>query len=111
MATVKWTDSIIVLGGLSDHDEPLNKVSMYNVKTQESQMLPPMLTKRVGCGAVAMDGSTIIVVGGKNGASEIFNSVESFNNRSKYCRFGVNPNSVGDKTDIRQRSNVPYKCC
>jgi hypothetical protein len=79
MATVKWTDSIIVLGGLSDHDEPLNKVSMYNVKTQESQMLPPMLTKRVGCGAVAMDGSTIIVVGGKNGANEILNSVESFN--------------------------------
>ena len=63
MATVKCGDSIVVLGGVCDQDEPLSKVSMYNVKSQESQMLPSMLTKRVGCAAtVAMDGSTIIVV-------------------------------------------------
>ena len=76
MATVRWHDNVIILGGMDG--EVLNKVSIYNVKTQKSRMLPPMLYKRKGCTAVVV-GSMIIVMGGVDQNDESLKSVESFN--------------------------------
>jgi hypothetical protein len=64
------------MGGVDSDDKPLNKVLMYNIKTQKSRMLPDMKYKRKGCvAAVVRD--TVIVMGGKEGRNHL-KSVESF---------------------------------
>jgi hypothetical protein len=78
MATVRRHDNVIVLGGVENDDEALNRVSIYNVKTQKSHMLPPMLYKRKDCTAVVL-GSMIIVMGGLDENNHVLKSVESFN--------------------------------
>ena len=41
MATVKWgDDNVIIMGGADSNGRSLNKVLMYNIKTQKSCMLP-----------------------------------------------------------------------
>ena len=50
---------------------------MYNVKTEQSHMLPPMRCKRWGCAAVVV--ANKIVVLGRNDDQEELKSVESFN--------------------------------
>jgi hypothetical protein len=42
MATVRWGDNIVVLGGVDKHDKVLNTVIIYNVKTEQSHLLPSM---------------------------------------------------------------------
>ena len=42
----------------------LDTVVMYNVKTEQSHMLPQMRRKRRACAAVVI-GKTIVVLGGK----------------------------------------------
>ena len=76
MAAVKWgDDNVIIMGGADIHEKPLNKVLIYNIKTQKSHMLPDMKYKRKGCmAAVVRD--TVIVMGGDDRRS--LNSVESF---------------------------------
>ncbi len=52
MATVRWGDNIVVIGGVDKHGNELDTVIIYNVKTEQSHMLPPMRCKRWGCTAV-----------------------------------------------------------
>jgi N-acetylneuraminic acid mutarotase len=77
MATVKWgDDSVIIAGGVCSNNRPLNKVLLYNIKTQKSRMLPDMKYKRKGCvAAVVRD--TVIVMGGVS-ERNCLKSVECF---------------------------------
>ncbi|CAB4022108.1 RING finger 151-like [Paramuricea clavata] len=78
MATVKWgDDNVMMMGGIDTRDQILNKVLLYNIKTQKSRMLPNMKYKRKGCvAAVVRD--TVIVMGGKDEGRNYLKSVESF---------------------------------
>jgi hypothetical protein len=77
MATVRWGDNIVVIGGSDKRDKALDTVIIYNVKTEQSHLLPSMRCKRWGCTAVVI-GNNIVVLGGVSGfvAQE---SVETFN--------------------------------
>ena len=77
MATVKWGDeNFMIMGGADSNDQPLNKVLMYNIKTQKSHELPDMKCKREGCvAAVVRD--TVIAMGGYDGKNYL-NIVEGF---------------------------------
>ena len=77
MATVKWGDNVVVIGGGDKRRKALNTVIMYNVKTEQSHMLPPMRFKRQGCAAVVV-GNNIVVLGGLSEQREL-KSVEFFN--------------------------------
>jgi hypothetical protein len=77
MATVRWGDNIVVIGGADKRDKPLDTVIIYNVKTEQSHLLPPMRCKRRGCTAVVI-GNNIVVLGGRD-EKGILKSVESFN--------------------------------
>ena len=77
MATVRWEDNVVVIGGRNKRGKELNTVIMYNVKTEQSHMLPPMRCKRCLCTAVIV-GNNIVVLGGWDGQREL-KSVESFN--------------------------------
>ena len=46
MATVRWGDKVVVIGDADKRGEPSNTVIVYNVKTEQSHMLPPMRCKR-----------------------------------------------------------------
>ena len=78
MAVVKWgDDNVMIMGGADNNDQPLNKVLMYNIKTQKSHELPNMKYKRKGCvAAVVRD--TVIVMGGKDKRKNFLKSVEGF---------------------------------
>ena len=76
MATVRWGDNVVVIGGADKCTQPLNSV-MYNVKTEQSHMLPPMRCKRWGCTAVVVE-NNIVVLGGYSGQADL-KSVECFN--------------------------------
>ena len=78
MATVKWNDdNVMIMGGADSDARPLNKVLMYNIKTQKSHELPNMKYKRRGCvAAVVRD--TVIVMGGEDERGKYLKSVESF---------------------------------
>ena len=45
MSTVRWGDNVVVVGGFNIRSRRLNTVIMYNVKTEQSHMLPPMRCK------------------------------------------------------------------
>jgi N-acetylneuraminic acid mutarotase len=77
MATVRWGDNIVVLGGADKRAKALDTVIIYNVKTEQSHLLPPMRCKRQGCTAVVI-GNNIIVLGGYGEQGEL-KSVEAFN--------------------------------
>ena len=76
MATVRWGDNIVVIGGRDKRNNTLDTVIIYNVKTEQSHLLPSMRCKRRGCTAVAI-GNNIVVLGGYGGRDLI--SVEAFN--------------------------------
>ena len=78
MATVKWgEDNVMMMGGADSNGRPLNKVLMYNIKTQKSHELPDMKYKRRGCvAAVVRD--TVIVMGGQDERGHSLKSVEGF---------------------------------
>ncbi|XP_028414292.1 kelch-like protein 40b [Dendronephthya gigantea] len=77
MATVRWEDSIIVIGGIGKQAKTLDTVIMYNVKTEESIMLPSMICGRWGCTAVVIK-NNIVVLGGRSDQGQL-KSVEGFN--------------------------------
>ena len=78
MATVKWNDdNVMIIGGTDSDGEPLNKVLMYNIKTQKSHMLPDMKYRRFGCVAAVVR-NTVIVMGGRDEKRNYLKSVESF---------------------------------
>ena len=78
MATVKWgDDNVMIMGGADSNDQSLNKVLMYNIKTQKSYELPNMKYKRKGC-AAAVVRDTVIVMGGTDKRGNYLKSVEGF---------------------------------
>ena len=79
MAMVKWDDdSTIIAGGIDNNGQALNKVLIYNIKTQSSSMLPDMKYKRRGCVAAVVR-NTVIVMGGNDERGNGLKSVECFN--------------------------------
>ena len=78
MATVRWGDNIVVIGGVNKHGKTLDTVIIYNVKTEQHHMLPAMRYKRRGCTAVVI-GTNIVVLGGMDEQWQILKSVEVFN--------------------------------
>ena len=78
MATVRWGDSTVVIGGRDKDQNALDTVIMYNVKTEQSHMLPPMKCKRWGCTAVVL-GNNVVVLGGEDEQRNDLKSVECFN--------------------------------
>ena len=78
MATVRWGDNVVVIGGIDKHGNKLNTVVMYNVKTQQSHKLPSMRYKRRACTAVVV-GNNIVVLGGEGVRGRELKSVEVFN--------------------------------
>ena len=78
MAIVKWDDdNVMIMGGVDSNDQTLNKVLMYNIKTQKSNELPNMKYKRGTCvAAVVRD--TVIVMGGRDEIGNGLKSVEGF---------------------------------
>jgi hypothetical protein len=76
MATVKWGENVVIIGGVDKDGKALNNVIIYNMKTGNSHMLPPMLHKRRGCMAVVIE-NTIVVLGGQG-----LKSVEGFSFQS-----------------------------
>ena len=78
MATVKWDDdSVMIMGGVDKDCKSLNKVLMYNSKTQKILMLPDMKYKRKECVAAVVK-DTVIVMGGRDKKGNHLKSVESF---------------------------------
>ena len=77
MATVKWGENVVIIGGADKDVKALNKVIIYNVKTGNSLMLPPMLHKRYGCTAVVIE-NIIVVLGGRDEKWNDLKSVEGF---------------------------------
>ena len=77
MATVKWAENVVIIGGADKDDKVLNNVMIYNVKTGNCHMLPPMLHKRKGCMAVVIE-NTIVVLGGRDETENDLKSVEDF---------------------------------
>ena len=80
MATVKWGDNIVVIGGVDKHGSRLDTVIMYNVKTEQSHMLPSMRCKRLGCTAVVIENNIVVLGGwGEGLRRRNLKSVEAFN--------------------------------
>ena len=77
MATVRWRDSVIVLGGADKNDQALSTVVIYNVETGKCHMLPEMKCKRKACTAVVSQ-NTVVVMGGRDEQRKILNSAEYF---------------------------------
>ena len=77
IATVKWGENVVIIGGTDKDGKALNKVIIYNVKTGNSHMLPPMIHKRYGCMAVVIE-TTIVVLGGRDERWNDLKSVEGF---------------------------------
>ena len=78
MASVRWGDNVVVLGGCDKRGNILNTVVMYNVKTEQSHMLPSMRYKRCRCTAVVVK-NNIVVLGGVDDQWQALKSVEIFN--------------------------------
>ena len=78
MASVKWGDNIVVIGGADKHGKTLDTVIIYNVKTEQHHMLPAMRCKRRACTAVLI-GNNIVVLGGSDERKRKLKSVEVFN--------------------------------
>ena len=78
MASVRWGDNIVVIGGIDKYDKTLDTVIIYNVKTEQYHMLPAMTCKRRGCTAV-VTGNNIVVLGGRDERGRDLKSVEVFN--------------------------------
>ena len=78
MATVKWgDDNVMIMGGTDNNGQTLNKVLMYNIKTQTSHELPDMKYERLGCVAAVVKDS-VIVMGGRDKRGNYLKSVEGF---------------------------------
>ena len=77
MATVRWREEVVVLGGVNKETEAVNDVFMYNIKTGKITVLPSMLEKRCSCCAI-ITGNTIVVMGGRNEKVETVKTVECF---------------------------------
>ncbi|XP_046841878.1 gigaxonin-like [Xenia sp. Carnegie-2017] len=75
MATVRWRDQVVLLGGV--HSCSSNSVIMYDSSTGKTTILPPMLEKRER-GCAVLTGNAIVVIGGDNDKGKQLKSVEYF---------------------------------
>ena len=77
MASVRWGDNVVVLGGCNKRYNALNTVVMYNVTTEQSHMLPSMRYKRGACTAVVVENNIVVLGGWGDGrpmkSGEVFN--------------------------------------
>ena len=76
MASVRWQNNVILLGGRININKNTNTTIMYNLTTGESKYLPSMKHKRRGCAAV-VTGDVFVVMGGRDGVNYL-KSVEAF---------------------------------
>jgi N-acetylneuraminic acid mutarotase len=77
MATVRWGDHVIIMGGVNARNQPMKTVVMYNIKTELSDMLPDMnYSRRGSVGAVL--GNSILAIGGATHGLDCLNTVECF---------------------------------
>ena len=79
MATVRWGDNIVVIGGIDKHGNKLDTVIIYNVKTEQSDVLPSMKCKRQGCTAVVIENNIVVLGGWGEGLRPCLKLVEAFN--------------------------------
>ena len=77
MATVKYGEDVIIIGGSNDIWEDLNTVFKYNWRKNKCEQLPGMKHKRSGCAAV-ISGNKVFVMGGYNEEQRYLSSVECF---------------------------------
>ena len=80
MATVRYEDNIILVGGSDQYESRgnvKNTVISYNTETQKSTELPPMKNGRTECCAV-VDGNILVVMGGTGQNGHSLSSVEAF---------------------------------
>ena len=52
MATVRWGNKVLLLGGVNEREEELDDVISYDIESGETTRLPRMTQKRGGCCAV-----------------------------------------------------------
>ena len=78
MATVRWRDQVVLLGGRDKDNKVVNDVFMYECKTGKITALPSMLKKRFDCCAVITGNNMIVVMGGENYDHYCLISVECF---------------------------------
>jgi hypothetical protein len=52
MATVRWGNKVLLLGGMNEREEELDDVISYDIESGETTRLPRMKEKRGGCCAV-----------------------------------------------------------
>jgi hypothetical protein len=70
VATVRWNDNVIIIGGTANTSVSLNTVILYSVKENKHKMLPSMKHARSSC---------VIVMGGFDWFEKTFlDSVECF---------------------------------
>ena len=78
VATVKWKNSVIVIGGTANNGMSLNTVILYNIKGNSQKMLPSMKHARSSCTATVA-GNKVVVMGGYDWCGNRYlNSVECF---------------------------------
>ena len=77
MASVRWGDKVVLIGGRNKDGEVLNQVLMYDSTTGKIDVLPSMLEVRSSPCAV-ITGNMIVVMGGQDAAHRHLASVESF---------------------------------
>ncbi|CAB3990283.1 E3 ubiquitin- ligase NRDP1 [Paramuricea clavata] len=78
VATVRWNDNVIIIGGTSTNTVSLNTVILYSVKENKHKMLPSMRHARSSC-AATIAGNKVIVMGGYDWFEKKYlDSVECF---------------------------------
>ena len=77
LATVRWGDKVVLIGGRNKKGKALNQVLMYDSTTGKIDVLPSMLEARVSPCAV-ITGNMIVVMGGANLKRMNLASVEGF---------------------------------
>jgi hypothetical protein len=77
LATVRWGEKVVLIGGRDKEGKVLNQVLMYDSTTGKIVVLPSMLEARVSACAV-ITGNMIVVMGGARMERKDLASVEGF---------------------------------
>jgi N-acetylneuraminic acid mutarotase len=78
VATVRWNDNVIIIGGTTNTSVSLNTAILYSVKENKHKMLPSMKHARSSC-AATIAGNKVIVMGGYDWFEKKYlDSVECF---------------------------------
>lgn len=95
---------LYVAGGLSNSDQALAALEVYDPETGKWSSQPPMPTARFDCAAAELQGR-LVVIGGRNNLGQIMDTVECFDPQKGTWetmpplvapRFGCGASSVGD---------------